>query len=238
MKKTYKIALMIILFALALGIFIIYRIIFIPSGIDIDKIKYPITGIDVSNHSGKIDFQEAKNQNIDFVFMKSSEGEYFKDKTFEYNYNAAKKSGIPSGPYHFFRFNKPGKSQAINFLKSIKGKKFELPLVLDIEDWGNPTSKSKDEIIYEIGEFMSSVKMETGASPMIYTNENGYRKYISNSFRNNTIWICSFKNKPSIKGKWTFWQHSHEGKFDFADGLVDVNTFNGNKTDWIKYIGR
>lgn len=238
MKKTYKIALMIILFALALGIFIIYRIIFIPSSIDIDKIKYPITGIDVSNHSGKIDFQKAKDQNIDFVFMKSSEGEYFKDKTFEYNYNAAKKSGIPSGPYHFFRFNKPGKSQAINFLKSIKGKKFELPLVLDIEDWGNPTSKSKDEIIYEIGEFISSVKMETGANLMIYTNENGYRKYISNSFRNNTIWICSFKSKPSVKAKWTFWQHSHEGKFDFADGLVDVNTFNGNKTEWIKYLGR
>jgi len=238
MKNKVIIGLMIILFAIAFGIFIIYKVILVPSGIDIDKIKYPITGIDVSHHTGKIDFQIAKDQKIDFVYMKSTEGEYFKDKTFENNFKGAKESGIPIGAYHFFRFNKPGKNQVKNFISSIKGKTFELPFVLDIEDWGNNTSNSKEEIINEINVFITSFKMETGADLMIYTNENGYKKYIADSFSNNNIWICSFNKKPNIKGKWTFWQHSHKGKYDFADDLVDVNTFNGNVADWKKYLGK
>ena len=80
--------------------------------------------------------------------------------------------------------------------------------------------------------------METGADLMIYTNENGYKKYIADSFSNNNIWICSFNKNPHIRGKWTFWQHSHKGKYDFADDLVDVNTFNGSIADWKKYLGK
>lgn len=60
MKKRYIIWFLIFLFTISVGLIIIYRIIFIPTGIDIDKIKYPITGIDVSKHTGKIDFQKVK----------------------------------------------------------------------------------------------------------------------------------------------------------------------------------
>nr|MBK9653263.1 hypothetical protein [Bacteroidota bacterium] len=116
MKKGCIIGFLIALFAIAAGLIIIYTNIYIPSGIDIDKIKYPITGIDVSKHTGKIDFQKVKEQSIDFVFMKSREGENYKDETFEKNYLGAKESGILFGVYHFFRFNKSGKKQAINFV--------------------------------------------------------------------------------------------------------------------------
>ena len=122
---------MLFLFATAVGLIITYRIFFIPPGIDIDKLKYPITGIDVSKHTGKIDFQKVKEQSIDFVFMKSTEGENYKDETFENNYLGAKESGIPIGTYHFFRFNKSGKSQANNFLSAIDGKKFTPRTTLD-----------------------------------------------------------------------------------------------------------
>ena len=238
MKKRYIIGFVIFLFAIAVGLIIIYRIIFIPYGIDIDKLKYPITGIDVSKHTGKIDFQKVKEQSIDFVFMKSTEGEKYKDETFENNYLGAKESGIPIGTYHFFRFNKSGKSQAINFLSAIEGKKFDLPFVLDIEEWGNKTTKTSEEIIYEIGEFIIAVERKAGINLMIYTNENGYKKYINESFINKNVWICSFNKKPNIKEKWTFWQHSHKGKFDFADGWVDINTYNGNNAEWNSYLGR
>ena len=44
-------------------IIIAYRIFFLPKGIEIDKSKYPITGIDISKHTGNIDFEEIK-QNV------------------------------------------------------------------------------------------------------------------------------------------------------------------------------
>ena len=202
MKKGYIIGFMLLLFAIAVGLIIIYRITFIPSGIDIDKLKYPVTGIDVSKHTGKIDFQKVKEQSIDFVFMKSTEGENYKDETFENNYLGAKESRIPIGTYHFFRFNKSGKSQANNYLTAIEGKKFDLPFVLDIEEWGNQTTKTREEIINEIDAFITLVEKKTGVPLMIYTNENGYNKYIKETFRNKDIWICSFNKKPNINEKW------------------------------------
>lgn len=121
---------------------------------------------------------------------------------------------------------------------AIEGKKFDLPIVLDIEEWGNQTTKNKVEIIDEIDEFITSVERATGANLMIYTNENGYNKYLKETMRNKNIWICSFNKKPNINGQWTFWQHSHKGKFDFASGWVDINTYNGNNAEWNRYLER
>jgi len=47
MKKGCLITSIIALAAFAVGLALIYRIFFIPSGIEIDKTKYPITGIDI-----------------------------------------------------------------------------------------------------------------------------------------------------------------------------------------------
>lgn len=221
---------------LILGIIITYRIFFIPNGISIDKNKFPVTGIDISAHTGKIDFDKILIQGIDFVYLKTTEGENFIDPKFDENYSNASIKQIPVGFYHFFRFNKDGKIQASNFLKNIKGKKTSLPLVIDIEEWGNVSSKSREEIVSEITKFIITVENNTASKLMIYSNESSYKKYIKGNFDNNEIWICSFSKKPNIEKKWTLWQHSHKGKLDGADGWVDINTFNGTKEEWNKYL--
>lgn len=236
MKKRYINWIVVFIIAIAVGIYVIYSILFIPHGIDIDKEGYPITGIDISSHTGKIDFDKIKDHDIDFVFFKSTEGEDFTDKQFEENYKGLKQIDIPIGVYHFFRFNKSGISQASNFLSAVGNKQFELPFVLDIEEWRNHTTKTSDEVIKEIAVFINEIENRTGKKIIIYTNENGYNKYLKDNFNKYDIWICSFNEKPNIDRKWIFWQHSHKGKFDFAKGWVDINTFNGNKEDFENYL--
>lgn len=221
---------------LIVGIIITYRMFFIPNGISIDKNKFPITGIDISAHTGKIDFDRILTQEIDFVYLKVTEGENFIDPKFNENYSNVNIKKIPVGFYHFFRFNKGGQIQANNFLKNIKDKKTNLPLVIDVEEWGNVSSKSKEEIVSEISKFVKTVEKKTETKIMIYSNESSYKKYIEGFFDKNEIWICSFSKKPNIDKNWTFWQHSHKGKFDGADGWVDINTFNGTKKEWNKYL--
>lgn len=227
-----------ILFLLIVGLIIIYKTIFISNGIEIDKNKYPITGIDVSGHTGNIDFKELSKQKIDFVFIKATEGDYFVDPKFKINYNNCRLNYLNVGFYHFFRFNKKGKSQAVNFLKQIKGKKTNLLLVIDVEEWGNNTKKPTQIVIEEIRVFVTTVENETGNNIMIYSNESSYNKYIKNHFDQNEIWICSFNKQPKINKKWTFWQHSHKGRFNGTEGLVDINTFNGNRVKWNRYLGK
>jgi lysozyme len=237
MKKKYIFGFIIILVALASGLFILFRVFLTPSGIDIDKLKYPVTGIDISKHTGRIDFHKIKKQKIDFIFIKSTEGEDHKDQAFERNYLDAKACEIPVGTYHFFRFNKSGKKQAKNYLKAIADKKFELPFVVDVETWGNPTTKSKEEIIHELAEFINMIESNTNKKVIIYSNEDGYSRFIKGNFKND-IWICSFNERIDKIVQWVFWQHSHKGKYDFAEGWVDVNTFNGNKADWNRYLNK
>lgn len=223
--------------AIIAGLFF-YRIFFVPSGIEIDKSKYPITGIDISKHTGKIDFKKIRNQNIDFVYIKTTEGSDFVDPNFEKNYLNASKNNIPVGFYHFFRFNKDGKVQAHNFLRNIKGKKTSLPLVIDVEEWGNQASNSTNEVIAEIRVFINIIKNKSANGIMIYSNESSYKKYIEGNFDKYDLWICSFSQSPNIEKKWTLWQHSHKGKFDGADGWVDINTFNGTKGQWNRFLKR
>jgi lysozyme len=202
----------------------------------VNKRKYPITGIDISAHTGKIDFPKIANQNIDFVFIKATEGETFVDSRLEVNYTKAHASNIPFGFYHFYRFNRDGRRQANNFLKNIHGKKTALPLVIDVEEWGNVTRKNVKDIKKEINTFITVVEQKSGRPIIIYTNESSFEKYIRDNCDKKDIWICSFNKTPKIGRKWTFWQHSHKGRLEGADGWVDLNTFNGSRDEWTDYL--
>ena len=237
MKKGCLVALLFFLAIGAIGLLVLYRIFFVPHGIDIDKKKYPITGVDISQHTGKIDFGKLKGQSVDFVFLKATEGGNYKDPSFEANYRGAKAASLPVGAYHFFRFNKSGKAQADLFLAAVQQKKLELPPVLDVEEWGNFGKKDKRTVINEIGVFIREVERKVGRKVLLYSNESGYKSYLAAHFSNQPVWICSFNDPPGIKARWTFWQHSHKGKLEGAEGYVDLNTFNGGVSAWKVFLG-
>ena len=46
---------------------------------------YPVRGVDVSVYQGDIDWQILADQNIDFAFIKATEGSSFVDPNFSYN---------------------------------------------------------------------------------------------------------------------------------------------------------
>jgi lysozyme len=242
MKRGFVKLLWLILLASTIGIVII---IFYPqpenepNGIEIDKTRYPITGIDVSRHTGKIDFGKLKEQyadTIDFVYIKATEGISMVDKNFASNYSNARQHEIPVGAYHFFKFNVDGDEQAKNYLQTIKNKSLDLPLVLDIEEWSNSRNVLQDKVIKEIGNFIAAIERRRKEKLMIYTNESSFQKYIQGNFDSTAIWICSFSEQPKIQNDWTLWQHSHKGKLDGAEGWVDINTFNGSREDWSRFL--
>jgi len=219
--------------------FVLMHSYFSPKGISIDKKKYPITGIDVSRHSGIIDWKKVKNQKIDFVYIKATEGEDYVDPNYRLNVTEAQKSNLLVGEYHFFRFNKPGATQATNFLTNTVSFTGKLTPALDIEEWGNmPIIKSDSQIRREISNFLNTVEKISGCKMIIYTNIQTYNKFIRGQFLDNPIWICSFDKDRILPDnrKWLFWQHAHNGKMVGIKGFVDMNTFNGDISTWNKYI--
>ncbi|MCH5236370.1 MAG: hypothetical protein J1E95_01050 [Muribaculaceae bacterium] len=200
----------------------------------VDPEKYPIKGIDISRHNGKIDFEKVKDDGIEFVFIKASEGETHIDSLFNHNFENARLAGLKVGAYHFFRFDKDGVQQAVNFLSMVGSRRTDLGLVVDVEKTGNPTDISAEEVRKNLSAMVDYMNL-LGHRVMIYTNYEGYYEYISEILPGYPLWICRFRENP-INAEWTFWQFDHHGKVNGIKGDVDLNVFCGKKEEWERFL--
>ena len=209
----------------------------LPHSVKVDRYRYPVAGIDVSRHNGDIDFEQVRDDDYQFVFIKASEGKTYRDDAFAKNYKKAKQAGLKVGAYHFFRKNRTGKEQADNLLGVIKGKKFDLPLVIDLEDdWGNGATVGRDLAIDRVMEMMD-ILADAGYQVIVYTNLNGYNKYYKNMLGDHDLWLCSFTSPDLLPHlPHCFQQFSHVGTVNGVKGDVDLNVFRGSKKEWQDYL--
>ncbi len=237
MKKAQLITLLTVFVAIigiATGIYLLFRPAPGDNGLSLSRAQYPVCGIDISAHNGFVDFSKMAHDSIDFVIIKATEGTSFKDSRFHTNYRKAQKAGIKIGAYHFFRFDTDGIMQALNFINSIKNLDLDFPLMLDVEEWNNARDIPHNEIIERLSDMISYLK-NNGYNLIIYSNKDGFNDFIRNHFSEYPLWICSFTNPP-ISSAWAFWQYSHCGKINGIDGNVDLNTFNGTRTQWLEWL--
>ncbi|MDH6341589.1 GH25 family lysozyme M1 (1,4-beta-N-acetylmuramidase) [Parabacteroides sp. PFB2-12] len=84
-------------------------------------------GIDVSHHQGEINWEQVgADKNIQFVYIKATEGTSFKDPKYRYNTKQAQKQGIKTGAYHYFRTILTPPKQAEHFINTIKNSNLQL----------------------------------------------------------------------------------------------------------------
>lgn len=204
-----------------------------PRHIDVDRSVYPVRGLDLSAHNGVPDFDAIVAAGIDFVYLKASEGTSYRDPAFMRNYLAATRAGLAVGAYHFFRFDCDGASQADNFIAATIGCHLALPPAIDVEQWGNPAGYDTG-IIAERLRRMSAIVSARRGDILLYTNKNGVPRFVD-AAGSPDLWICSF-SMPPVQRQWRLWQHSHRGAVDGVKGIVDLNTFNGDRQQWRQWL--
>lgn len=198
--------------------------------------KYPLLGIDVSNHQGKIDWTQVRGARVEFAFIKATEGADFKDRSFKQNILNARKNNIKTGAYHFFRFDKKGNEQALNFIKTYEFKLWDFPPVLDVEEYRNfIQNKNIPSETKEIKHCLQALESHYGVKPIIYTNPNTYISHIKGRFDDYPLWIANIKGEPD-DFTWLFWQYTHRGELPGIEGNVDLNTFNGTFDNMVLYL--
>ena len=187
--------------------------------------EYPIRGIDISAHNGEVDYTRLRGAGVQFAYIKSTEGADFCDRRFMQNATGLRRAGIPTGAYHFFRFNRDGEMQAWNFINSLKGRRVQLPPAVDVEEWGNADGVHVARIRRELRRMLDVLQRE-GYDPIVYSNKNGYQRYLRGHFDDYPLWICSFTDPPldDHRQPWVIWQYSHRGSVEGISGSVDFNT--------------
>ena len=170
------------------------------------------------------------------MFIKATEGNEYVDPTFHRNYALAKQAGLKVGAYHYFRMAKNGTVQAYNFLKSVKGKEIDLPLVIDVEEWGNDIFVDRDEAVKRLVKMVECIE-NNNYKVMIYTNKDGYKKFIRGNLDDKLLWLCTFKQPEKVVDyNWTILQYSHWGEVAGIDGEVDLDVFNGDRGAWQRWL--
>lgn len=199
-----------------------------------DRSKFPVRGIDISHHNGKIDFRRVAADSIDFVYIKSTEGVDHTDPLFRTNYTSARKAGLATGFYHFFRFDRGGVKQGRHFLNTTEGLDTRLPMVIDFEEGGNPDDVDYYRIVGRLRD-MSGYLKRHGRRVMIYCNTKDYERYIRGNFDDLDLWLAT-EREPEAGDPRKLWQHSHKGKVPGISNPVDINTFNGSRDEFSRWI--
>ena len=206
---------------------------------------YPVWGVDVSHHQGKIDWDTLARQDIQFAYIKATEGSNFKDKNFQENFFSASRAGLRVGAYHFFSYYSSGESQYMNFISVVPLQQGMLPPVVDIEFYGAKKEHPPDrqQTKKELRILLRRLEGHYGTKALIYTTDKAYRLYIADDFYDNDIWIRSVFTEPALtdKRRWKFWQYTNREKLAGYQGreeYIDVNVFAGTEREFAAYPER
>jgi len=208
--------------AVAVGAYFWFR------GFSPDRAEFPIRGIDVSHHQGKIDWRRVAADDVAFAIIKATEGGTHVDTLFATNLREARAAGLAVGAYHFFTFCKSGAEQAQNFIAAVPHETGTLPPVVDIEFGGNcATRPTTEEFGKELGDFLGEVEQGFGQRAIVYLAGDAVESY-GNAVPDRPRWVRSIV-WPPMGQEWLVWQYHNAGRVDGIDGVVDLNVLQGDR---------
>jgi lysozyme len=98
--------------------------------------RYDVRGVDVAHYQGEIDWDVLAAQDLDFAWIKATEGASHTDPRFAANWAAATRTDLLVGAYHFMSFESPGADQAAQLAAEVPATPGTLPPVIDLEFYG------------------------------------------------------------------------------------------------------
>ena len=189
-----------------------------------------VHGIDVSHYQGRIDWDEvAKDPQVNYVYLKATEGVNTIDDTYRYNFQECKRVGLKVGSYLFFRPHLSAKTQFDLFVSKVDTRKQDLLPVIDVEVAKGVTDAVLQSRLLELCDLF---EREYGKKPIIYTGKNFYNKHLygNSRLRAYKYFIAAYAfDEPELYGSsdYVLWQYSATGRVRGIRGNVDMSRFVG-----------
>lgn len=184
--------------------------------------------------SGRVDYP------VSFVYIKSTEGTTVSNPFYNTDYQQARKRGIRVGSYHFFSTTSAADKQARHFIRRAKFAKGDLPPVLDVEPSHQQIRKmgGAGELWRRVAQWLAIVERHTGVKPVLYISQTFVKRYLPYApdiKQRYPVWIARYgEYKPDVH--LSFWQLSPDGKVNGITGDVDINVFNGYRSEFQSFI--
>jgi len=189
-------------------------------------------GIDVSKWNGEIDWDQIKAAGVDFVILKAGSTGFGMDPTFETNYAGAKAAGLAVGAYYYSYAMTVEEmlSDAHELMGYLKGKQFEYPIYLDMED---PSQRelSKTLLTDMCAAFLECLQ-ENGYFSALYTNYDWLFNLLDTTKITTLydVWLARWRldGQPNWSASYDhprtgMWQYTDSGNINGHDCTFDLN---------------
>ena len=200
-----------------------------------DKLRIIHVGKRGSNNvSGTADYP------VSFAYIKSTEGTSIRNRFYLNDYAQARKHDIRTGAYHFWSVRTGGAEQATYFIRNTLFREGDLPPVLDVEPTNAQIAQSggAERLFREIRVWLKAVERHTGVKPILYVNQMFVNNHLSKQpdlKRDYRVWIARYSEyKPDVR--LTYWQLCPDGRVAGIQGDVDINVFNGYKSQFETFL--
>jgi lysozyme len=219
-RRLQRIAHGLAAFALVAGLMLWYAVHWRPS-----VENYPLQGIDVSHHQGDIAWPTVAAADVDFAYMKATEGADLHDMRFAENWAGARKAGVRRGAYHFFTLCRLASDQATNFIAHVPRDADALPAALDLEFGGNCKQRpSRDVLLTELKTFIQMVEAYSGKPVILYITREFDDYYRVSDAIDRQLWLRRIAFPPDFGARpWVMWQASSIRRVNGISGRVDWN---------------
>lgn len=192
-------------------------------------------GLDLSVHNGNVDFNAVKKAGHSFVILRAGYGSSIsqKDKKFEEYYAAAKAAGLKVGAYwySYALTEAEGTTEAKTFLEAVKGKTFEYPVFIDMEDadgykrkHGMPSDGTLSKICENFCKYVESKGYYVG----VYASESWFNDQLRFMSRNYDLWVANWgsnngKLQSDKSGSYNLHQFTSEYRINGVGKRYDKN---------------
>lgn len=200
-----------------------------------------VSGIDVSQHNGKIEWDKVAEA-TDFAIIRAGyrgygNGTLQEDSKYKENLKNAEKEDIPIGVYFYSQAvnAKEAEEEAEYVLDLIKPYNIDLPVFLDFEyafdSEGRHTGRlfnadlSGKETAEIVNAFCERI-MKAGYNAGVYSSSNVYNFDIKTSAldKNIFIWVADYNTNVTYLGRYDLWQYTKNGSCDGVNSkYVDLN---------------
>ncbi len=190
-----------------------------------------LKGCDISHHQGTVNYQALKD-NFDFVIVRATYGDGYKDTRFEVNRDGLRQTGVLLGFYHYAypQYNAP-EAEADWFTSVVSCRPGEI-VVLDFEEnYPTPVDWCK--------RFLDKVKSNLGFKPYLYINLalNNAQDWSPVVNAGYPLWLARWDYNPEATPPSTDWQkvlmrqYSNSGNSAGISPL-DLNIFYGTANEF------
>lgn len=198
--------------------------------------KTSYVGVDISKHTGKVNFSSLKAAGVDYVMIRLgsrgySTGQITLDENFKENIEGAIEAQLDVGIYFY--------SQAISQDEAVQEANFvaqnlepyrahiKYPVAFNMGFVSNDKSRieglsREDKTAVSIG-FLDAVRA-SGYVPMVYGDKEWLLKEVDlTKLQDYDVWLSQEEEIPDYPYRYAMWQYNTDGVLNGIDGGADLN---------------